>query len=155
MTTREKLTLAIFFLLTLVATGIAVVPPWRESARRFLIKDTRQVLASARADLKGNGRQLSVLKVQTRDALIVEIYDSTDASGDLKLIKSITLPDRRDGYFTFKGEATNLVVTDIDDDGTLEIIAPTFDTQLVARLNIFHYDKQTQDFERVSSSAFN
>jgi len=67
------------------------------------------------------------------------------------LLAKITLPEKRDGYFQLKGNATNLGLVDVDGDSILEIIAPTFDDQMVARLNIYKFNADTKGFDRMNA----
>ena len=65
------------------------------------------------------------------------------------LIASTKLPDKKDGYFTFNGDVTNLAVDDIDNDKKSEILATTFDNDLVAHLNVYRYVPGQKELELV------
>lgn len=136
-------------LVALAVTAIAIIPSWRQGVRDLFTPDTRRILAKVTGDLTGQGMRVTVLKIQTRDSLILEIYDDSKTDEN-PLMTRITLPEKRDAYFQLKGNATNLALADIDNDGLLEIIAPTFDDQMVARLNIYKFNPTTRGFERVN-----
>jgi hypothetical protein len=67
--------------------------------------------------------------------------------GKTGLIDRVLLPDKHDGLFNFEGHVTRLAIADIDQDGTMELLAPTFDQQLVPHLNVFRYNKDLKKFE--------
>ena len=49
-----------------------------------------------------------------------------------------------------KGQATNLALKDIDGDNSMEIIVPTYDSNLVAHLNVYKYDPFSRRFIQMS-----
>ena len=62
---------------------------------------------------------------------------------------SIPLPDHKDGFFLYQGEATNLALEDVDGDQQLDIIAPSYDNNLVARLNVYSYDQRSENLSKL------
>lgn len=129
------------------ALATALVPDLRSEVRNTLVKDYRAVVSTASADLIGNGTAFTIAKVRTRDSLSLEIY-RTLTDGTMALVEKIEMPDKKDGFFKFNGEATNLAIDDIDGDGRPEILAPSFDSNLVGRLNVYHYDMDSKSFNR-------
>lgn len=128
---------------------VAVVhPDVRASVRSQLRADYRTVISTAKGDLNGNGSIYTVAKVKTRDNIYLEIFENI-ADQAPKLVERIELSDARDAYFNFNGQATNLAIDDVDGDGRPEILAPTFDRNLVGRLNVFQYSDSTHDFQKV------
>lgn len=89
----------------------------------------------------------TVAKIRSRDALFVEIYEPM-ADGSQKLVERIELADKKDGYFKFQDQLTNLAVADIDSDGQPEIMVPSFDQNLIGHLNVYRYDKGAGSFQR-------
>lgn len=134
----------------------ALHPDVRTRARALLLKDFRTIVSTANADLIGDGSSFTVVKVKSRDSLFLEIYSSTimdkegAGEGTNRLVGRIEMPDKRDGYFNFNGQATNLAIDDINGDGRPEIIAPSFDQNLVGHLNVFQYNPDAKSFERVN-----
>jgi len=114
-----------------------------------LISKSRVVLAKADADLTGDGFQVAVIKVKTADTLALEIFETRAETGRIQFVKRIILPQKRDAYFNFHGHTSNLVMADVDNDKQLEIIAPTFDDDLIPHLNVYKYDVESKDFRRV------
>ena len=141
--------------LSLMLIAVSFIPETRELIRNLIISQSRVVLAKADADLpKGSGK-ISVIKVRTADTLAIEIFESDYQGQNLKFVKRTVLPEIRDAYFDFHGQATNLAISDLDSDGHLEILAPTFDENLVPRLNVYKYDAETKDLQRLGPENFN
>lgn len=136
--------LVLIFAAMLVA---ALYPEARSTMRSTVMKDFRMVVSTAHGDLLGNGTNLTVAKVRTRDALFIEIYEPR-IDGGQHLVERIELPDKKDGYFNFNGQATNLAIDDIDGDGRPEILVPSFDQNLVGHLNIYRYNQAQGAFQR-------
>jgi hypothetical protein len=65
------------------------------------------------------------------------------------LVERIEITDARDAFFSFNGQATNLAIDDVNGDGRPEILVPTFDRNLVGRLNVFEYNNDTREFSKV------
>jgi hypothetical protein len=140
-----KSTLVALCLASLVA---ALHPDIRTQIRALLLKDYRVVVSSTAADFASSGSSMEVVKVKTRNALFLEIYKS-GADGSQKLVDRLELKDQNDGYFSFNGQATNLAIDDIDGDGRPEILAPSFDRDMVGHLNIYRYVPGRNHFEKV------
>lgn len=132
----------------LASLAVTLHPDARASIRAALLGDARTVVSTVKGDLLGDGSELTVAKVKTRNAMLLEVYQPL-ASGTQRLLGRIDLSDKRDGYFNFNGQATNLALEDVDGDGQLEILAAGFDQHLVGKLHVFSYDKDAKGFQRV------
>ena len=121
----------------------------RSSVRSMLQPDYRVILAVANADFDGSGNKHKVVKVKTNEGIFLEVYSASGKKGSSLLEASTKLPDKKDGYFTFNGEVTNLAIDDIDNDKKLEILATTFDSDLVAHLNVYRFVPGDKDLELV------
>ncbi len=126
--------------ITLGMALFVVHPVFRGAFRTYMNRPSRRVLSVAEGDLFSNGSTTRVIKVRTQDGLFLEIYGAGEADNDKPLLMRILLPDKNDGYFHFHGQASNLALDDVDNDHHLEIIAPTFDENSVAHLNIYRYN---------------
>lgn len=126
----------------------ALHPDVRAQVRGSLLRDYRTVVSSAKGDLTNDGTSYNIIKVKTRDDLILEVYKGSN-EGKLELVEKIQMPNQRDGYFSFNGQATNLAVDDIDGDGRPEILVPSFDRDLVGHLNVFRFDPTAKNFQKV------
>jgi hypothetical protein len=125
----------------------SLVPDVKSAIRGSVLHDFREVLSTAQGRIAGGSNEYTVAKVKTQNGLFLEIYENAE-HGTQKLVETIALADKRDGYFNFNGQATNLAIDDIDGDGKLEILAPTFDQNLVGRLNVYNFDPSTKSSER-------
>lgn len=143
--TLTRTALIALAILMLVA---ALHPDMRTKVRGLVVRDYRTVVSKASGNLAGDERLFTVTKVKMQNALALEVFEHT-GDGRQKLVERIAMPDARDGYFDFGGKATNLAIDDIDGDGRPEILAPTFDNNLVGRLNVYGYDLISKTFQRI------
>lgn len=121
----------------------AINPDIRKKVTSLVQKNERIILAIANAPLDDTKEAFQILKVRTKDGLFIEVYGTENKNGVVsnKLLASAKLPDKKDGYFTFNGQVTNLAVDNVDNDDNKEILATSFDDNMVAHLNIFRYVK--------------
>lgn len=126
----------------------AVHPDMRAMIRASLVDDSRHIVSTAQGHLAGDNRLFTVAKVRTADALALEIFESL-GNGQQRLVEKIALPEQRDGFFDFNGQATNLAIDDINGDGRPEILAPSFDNNLVGHLNVYNFDPESNAFQKV------
>lgn len=139
--------------LALIAMGlitIAVIPSLRTSVKDFFADSQREILAKVSGHMSESSPQITVLKIKSKNTISLEIY-TQDENGSLVLMSKIPLFDTRDGHVLVQGNATNLAITDMDKDGTLEIVAPTYNDQMVPRLNVFKYNPSTKSFDRATA----
>lgn len=122
------------------------IPAFRTKTRMVFQSSEHKVLSTLKKDFFQDGRIITFAKVKTPDGLYVEVYE-TSKEGVQKNIDRILLPDTNDGFFHFHGQATNLALEDIDGDHQFEVLAPTYDANQVAHLNIYKYNLSTKKFE--------
>lgn len=132
--------------LVVLVTILVLIPSVRERIRDGLLPGTREILAKAEGDLTGQGDWVSVVKVKTRSDLVLEVYSMDAQKGETRMRARMVLPEKKDGYFQFHGQPTNLALVDLNGDGVLEIVAPTFDENLIPRLRVYRYDPAAQVF---------
>jgi hypothetical protein len=145
----KNLCVGVLVLIAVLVTVLACIPSFRELVRTLFVYSDREVLARADGDLSGKGDRVTVIKVRTYDTLALEVFFFSENESSREM-KRIVLPEKREGYFNFRGQATNLVLNDINGDGTLEIVAPSFDENLIPRLNVFEFDSDLRIFKRRS-----
>ena len=146
---KEIILLISLAVVAMAVTTIAVVPSLKNQVRDFFVKGDRAILSKVEGDLTPQGPRVTVLKIKSQGELSVEVYEQKGEG--LQLMSRMRLDENRDGYFSLQGNATNLALTDLDSDGVMEIVAPTYDDQMIPRLNIFKYNAETKSFERVNS----
>ncbi|UOF00285.1 hypothetical protein [Bdellovibrio reynosensis] len=147
---KELIFLSVLALVAMTLITVAVIPSLKNSVKEALIPDKRTVLAKVSGKLSAEGPKLVILKIRTQDTINLEVYTLED-DGSMNLLTKLPLYSTRDGYFHLQGSATNLAVTDVDKDGTLEIVAPTYDEQMVPRLNIFRFNEESRSFDRATA----
>jgi hypothetical protein len=140
-----RATLGAFAILMMIA---ALNPDIRSGLRASLLNDQRQVVSTAKGHLAGDSRMFTVAKVKTAGALSLEIFEVI-GNGQEKLVEKIELADARDGYFDFNGHSSNLAIDDVNGDGRPEILAPTFDNNLVGHLNVYNLDPESNSIQKV------
>lgn len=148
---NEKLWVIVLSLIMMGLTTVAVVPSLRTKAKALIKSDGRHILAKVNGRATPESPRFTILKISEPEGLSLEIYTLEESSGKMILTSKIRLSEKRDAFFSFQGNATNLAFTDIDGDGSLEIVAPAYDDQMVARLNIFKYNPDTKNFDRMVS----
>jgi hypothetical protein len=145
----QKIAGSLCFILAAAALLASMSPSIRNHFRAKYFRPNRKVLSIVTGNLLNDGQIVKAVKYKTVTGIVIEILGSGD-SGARSLIDKITIPGEHDGYFNFQsGNATQLAVIDVDDDGTFELMAPTFDDQLVAHLNIFKYNPGLKRFEPI------
>jgi hypothetical protein len=133
-------------ILAAAALAAVLTPSIREQVQAYLSNSGREILATAEGDLLNDSSTTKVIKYRDNQGIWVEILKVAD-DGKTGLIDRVLLPDKHDGLFNFEGHVTRLAIADIDQDGTMELLAPTFDQQLVPHLNVFRYNKDLKKFE--------
>lgn len=136
----------------IVMLVVVMNPEYRAHARALFVSSSRTILSVAKADLDGTGEEYQILKVKNPEGLFVEVY-SQQKIGDMlfpKLVASVKMPDKRDGYFTYNGLVTNLAIDSIDNNPRKQILVTSYDENMVARLNVYQFDKSTSTLKTVS-----
>jgi hypothetical protein len=118
----------------------------RAPLRDYFAPAERTLLSVANGRVFEEKASARVVKVSTPSGIVIEVYGPA-VNNTQPLVDKIQLKDRRDAYIQFQGRATNLALKDMDGDSVFEIIAPTYDSSLVPRLNIFRYNKDSRRFE--------
>lgn len=152
-TPRGLLSILILAGAVVVLTLAALIPTSRQKIRSWILRDGREILAKTSGYATPAGPFVSVFKIRENGALIIEVYTTPDQDGSPKLLQKFVLNEIRDGYFNFMGNATNLALSDTDHDGALDILAPTFDDQMTARLNVFRFNQTLGIFEKAIPPA--
>jgi hypothetical protein len=141
--------LAIFIsVITLMFAVFTATPQFRNKIRDYLMPSSRQVLATASGDFRGDGQDMFLIKIKENHQVYLEFYVKSKES--LKFTQRLILAGPLDGYFTFQGEATNLAITNLDPDSPLEIFAPSFDEEFIAHLQIVKFSTLLQKFDFLS-----
>lgn len=144
-----------FRALALIAMLISLIGSLHPDVRQFLKSYTNISYRKVLSTVTGVFQQkpFKIVKIKNNEGLFIEVYQVL-SDQDWPLISKFQLPDNRDGYIMFQDQATNLALQDIDGDLVPEIIAPSYDKNLTARLNVYKYNEKHQDFQLVSGPEF-
>ena len=146
MTTWRWLLFSVLILVAATLLAAVLTPPLREQVRERLHQAEREVLATAEGDVLNTGQTAKVVKYRSYEGIFVEVY-KMEMEGHSTLVDRMALPDRHDGLFNYQGHVTRLAIADVDQDGKMELLAPTFDNQLIPHLNVFKYNSDLNRFE--------
>lgn len=142
------------FLVSILAISITlmlVIPDWKDSVKRVFSNDRIVLLAEIEADIRNDGSMIRVSKIEINKKLYLKFFEKT---GDVwRPIQSLVLPDTYDGYASISGDPKNLAVINLDDDSFLEVIAPTFDRDMIAYLNVYKYEPNSKTFVKVPNGS--
>ncbi|MCE3009617.1 MAG: hypothetical protein LW875_03270 [Proteobacteria bacterium] len=126
-----------------------LIPQSRGFFYRLIYEDSRSVLAKVEGDLTGKGDRVHVIKVKSDDELVLEVYFFQNPQEPATEMRRIILSEKRDAFMDFKGSTTNLALIDVNEDGIQEIITPTFDENLIPRLNVYQIDLESRVFQKL------
>ena len=147
---KEIILVSILAFLAMVLLTVAIIPGLRNSVKEIFSSSERVILAKATGKIAVEGPRVTVLKIRAKETLSLEVY-SEDKGQENTLLAKIPLYENKDAYFVVNGNATNLALTDVDKDDLMEIVAPTYNEQMVPRLNIFKYNRESKNFDRVNA----
>lgn len=134
----------ILFLPVLIVFILVLNEEVRSQIRGILSPHDRQILSVVSGQISPK-TFVKIIKIRAEQNIVLEVYEIKGHS-DPQMLGLISLNDRRDGYVNFGGRAINLAIEDVDQDGQPEILAPSFDENLVAHLNIFKFDPVSKSF---------
>ena len=143
----QKKVIAFFILLAIAFTALTQVPVVRSSLNSLLKNQQRHVLAKLTGFFSNDQIEMLILKVQDPAGLQIEIYE-VDRKLDTQTFKQkFDLSEDADSYVTIDKNSTNLALQDVDQDGVLDIIAPSVDRNGNLRLNTFRFNSELKMFE--------
>lgn len=145
----KKWGLGVLIGLFLLVHIIALNNNFKDQIRAAVFSDQRKLLSTVDAFLK-DGTKIKVVKLKTNKGIFLEVYDSSN-SHHHPLLTRIQIPNKRDGFFFYQGQMTNLALEDLDGDFKVEILVPGFDENLVAHLNIYKFDPQTASLTLITT----
>lgn len=146
MSAKRWIIFSLFMLVAAALLAAVLTPSLRLSVQALLARDGREILATAEGDLLNDGSIAKVIKYRSKEGIYVEVLKMV-SDGTSQTVERVLLPDKHDGLFNFQGHVTRLAIADIDGDGKSELLAPTFDNQLVPHLNVFRYNPAIGRFE--------
>ncbi len=137
----------VLFLISIVASFILLNPKIKSKTLEIFVGTGREVLSQL--IMERSGQEYKILKVKTTDGLLVEVYKVSEDDHFL-LLDSQALTDKKDAYYKFGEKKHNLFLKDINEDGQPEIILPSLDKNMKARLNVFLFDPVSETLQKVT-----
>lgn len=134
------------FIASLLTSFIILSPKIREKLIFSILQTDREVLSQL--EIKHNEQAYKILKVWSPLGLVVELYKQS-TEGFL-LLDTHVLKDKKDAHYKFDDGRHNLFLKDINSDGTPEIILPSIDRNMKARLNVFMFDSENEKLLKVT-----
>ena len=135
----------VFFVLNVGSTFI-LFSPLRKEVQSWLVPERQKLLSVVHSrDLMYDRTPIKVVKFQTPKGILLEFY-SRHQNGYHALVTRVEIPRAKDGFFDHRGQAVQLAVVDLDGDGKMELLSPTFNENLQASLNPYHYSIEAKAF---------
>ncbi len=138
---------AILFILSIVASVVLLNPTVKKKTMALLLNDQKEVLSQL--ELVQEGRTFKIIKVQDEKGLGVELYKTEGDS--LVFLDSHQLTDKKDAFYKFNESKHNLFAKDINGDGVEELILPSLDKNMKARLNVFRLDLVNERLQKITN----
>jgi hypothetical protein len=115
----------------------------RSSVKHLFVPNSAKVLSVIRNVTITEGVTIDIYKIKEDSKIVVKFYHSETG----ELFQTFSLQDSWDGYYQVNGRNSNLFLNDVDNDETMEVLAPTFDHNLSARLHILKFDSNSKNFQ--------
>ena len=116
----------------------------REQIHSYWNPNQDRLLSTVVGDISGEGDYFKILKFKTKEGVRVEFLKYR-SGGVKELVREANLPGPYNGFFEYRGHSVQLAMGDVDGDGLMEVMAPTFDQSLKARLNVYYYHKDQEN----------
>jgi hypothetical protein len=126
----------VLFVISIVASVFILNPRVKKLSMDLLLNTSKEVLSQMEVDLAGTSYK--IVKVQNVKGLAVELYKLDE--GVLTFLDSKQMTDKKDAFYKFDDEKHNLFLKDVNGDGVADIILPSIDKNMKARLNIYSID---------------
>lgn len=89
-----------------------------------------------------------IFKIRTDDGVEMEIYEKDTTTFFQKLKQKFSFPDDKDAFLMVDGNSISLALSDVDQNGIMDIVMPTVDQYGLSRLNVFKYDSELKQFSQ-------
>lgn len=135
------------FILSILVSFVLLNPSIKNKTMGYFLNRNKLILSQL--EMQGpNGEIYKVLKVSNRKGLGVEVYKNMD--GSPVLLSAVQLTDKKDAFYKFDDKKHNLFLKDINEDGVDDIILPSIDKNMKARLNVFTFDFVNETLTKVT-----
>jgi hypothetical protein len=89
-----------------------------------------------------------IFKIRTDEGIEVEVYEKDQATFFQKLKQKFSFPDDKDAFLMVDGNSISLALSDVDQNGIMDIVVPTVDQYGLSRLNVFKYNSELKQFSQ-------
>lgn len=139
---QQKVMFAALFVLAIL---IAVASSSSE-LRNYISEKLNKREIIAKVFQKFNETDYVVLKIKTSSGIEIEIYEKSAEEVSQKLKQKFSFENDFDSSLLVEGNAVSLGLSDIDGDGSTDIVVPTVDQYGLSRLNIIRFDPDLNSF---------
>lgn len=130
----------------LVISLVFAVGSSMNSVRRIFSPTTEERKILAKAFAQYQEKMFVIFKIKTNSGIEIEIYLKDQASNNQVFKQRFPLNDDAEAYLMVNSNSMNLGLVDINNDGQMDIIAPTADKNGNSRLNVFQYNLELDSF---------
>lgn len=131
---------------------IILFSPAKDHIQSWLFPNENKLLAVVYGDVAGDGTFVKVLKFKTKDGIRIEFLKQ-DYDGMKTLIAQKDIHHPYNGFFEYRGNSVQLAMGDVNGDGIMEVMAPSFDKNLIAHLNVYSYHQEHDTFAPYNKKA--
>lgn len=138
---------AALFIFSLLFSFFVISPSIKSITHKYFLQTERKILSQMTVDRAGS--TYKILKLKDVKGLALEVYKLTE-EGLYELADREELTDTKDAYYVFNDKKLNLFLKDLDDDKFPEIVLPSIDKNMAARLNVYSFDIYTGKLNKES-----
>lgn len=139
-------TAALLFFISVLLSFVMLNPSVKKFTMDLLHLSGRDVLSTL--EFEKDDKKYKLLKVSGPQGLSVELYRVEE--GQILKLDTHYLVDKLDASYRFKDSKHNLLLKDLNKDGEPEIILPSLDKNMKARLNVFAFDPINEKLIKLS-----
>lgn len=145
--TAKNMKIILFlFVAALIIAILSSLPKIQNVAKFYIGESGRTILAKVSSFYGVDQVQFLILKVKDESGLQIEVYQTQQGSQQ-EFVQKFSLDQDSDAYVAIDKNVTNLALSDIDQDGHLDVLAPSVDRNGNLRLNTFRYNLDLKNFE--------
>lgn len=136
----------ILYVFLLVFAIFAAVVSSSHDLRNYISEKMNKRQVIAKVFQKFNDIDYVIFKIKTSNGIEIEIYEKSSEDSSQKLKQKFSFENDMDSSLLVEGNAINLGLSDIDGDGSDDVVVPTVDQYGLSRLNIIRFDPELNSF---------
>lgn len=142
---ENSISMPLVMTLLVMAIGLAAASSMTSLRQVFLpTTESRKILAKSFTEYLG--KSYVIFKIKTNFGIDLEIYEKDPTTQQQSFKQRFSFNNDAEAFLMINNNAINLGLVDINQDGRLDIIAPTVDKNGASRLNVFQYDSDLLQF---------